>query len=38
MSQECLSGLSVIIINNAITGQNDLMDDFASRKARKVRI
>lgn len=41
MSQERLSGLAVISINHAIAGQisyDDVIDDFASRKARKVRV
>lgn len=36
-----LSGLSVISINHAIAGQicyDDVIDDFASRQARKVRV
>ncbi|KAF7709830.1 hypothetical protein C0J45_3053 [Silurus meridionalis] len=39
MSQEHLSKLAVININHAIAGQicnNDVIDDFASNKARKV--
>ena len=41
MSQEHLSGLAVISINHAIAGQisyDDIIDDFASRKARKVQL
>ena len=39
MSQEHLSGLAVISINHAIAGQISYDDDdFASRKARKVRV
>lgn len=41
MSQESLSGLAVISINLAIAGQisnDDVNDDFASRKARKVMV
>ena len=41
MSQEHLSGLAVISINHAVAGQIsyvDVIDDFASRKARKVRV
>ena len=41
MSQERLTGLAVISINHALAGQisyDDVIDDFASRKARKVRL
>ena len=41
MPQQHLSGLHVNIINHAIVGQisyKDVMNDFASRKARKVRV
>jgi hypothetical protein len=41
MPQEHLSGLHVIISNHAIVGQisyEDVINDFASRKARKVRV
>ena len=38
--QERHSGLAVISINHAVAGQisSDVIDDFASRKARKVRV
>ena len=41
MSQEQLSGPAVISINHAIAGQisyDDVIDYFASRKARKVQV
>ncbi len=38
MSQERLTGLAIISINHSIGEQyDDIIDDFASRKARKVR-
>ncbi len=40
MSQERLTGLSIISINHSIGEQisyDDIIDDFASRKARKVQ-
>ncbi len=39
MSQELLTGLAIISINHSIGEQisyDDIIDDFASRKARKV--
>lgn len=41
MAQEHLTGLAIISINHAITDQisyDDIIEDFASRKARKIRI
>ena len=40
MSQEQLTGLAVISINHSIREQisyDDIIDDYASRKARNVR-
>ncbi len=38
MSQERLTGLAIISINHSIGEQyDDIIDDFESRKARKVR-
>ena len=40
MAQERLSGLAIISINHKISNQisyNDAIDDFASKKARKVK-
>ena len=40
MAQERLSGLAIISINHIISNQisyNDVIDDFASNKARKVK-
>ncbi len=40
MSQERLTGLAIININHSMGEQisyDDIIDDFASRKARKVR-
>jgi len=40
MAQERLSGLSVISINHVVSQQlsYDIIDDFAARKARRVRL
>jgi hypothetical protein len=41
MAQEHLSGLSIISINHIVGKQlsyDDIIDDFASRKSRRVRL
>ncbi len=40
MSQERLTGIAIISINHSIAEQisyDDIIDDFASRKSKKVR-